>query len=134
MFFFFKQKTAYEMRISDWSSDVCSSDLAGVKACFDCKAQAARRTHARYIAFVFMEMASTNIGEMCDGGIEHGHIISRSPLLRAEYSRGATLAAYRVVDVNRDFEFDFEQARTDIIPRQTFEHGQGGRTSERLGG
>src|SRR3546814_6813817 len=28
-FFFFKQKTAYEMRISDWSSDVCSSDLVG---------------------------------------------------------------------------------------------------------
>src|SRR3546814_3451392 len=27
MLFFFKQKTAYEMRISDWSSDVCSSDL-----------------------------------------------------------------------------------------------------------
>src|SRR3546814_19805744 len=29
-FFFFKQKTAYEMRISDWSSDVCSSDLERV--------------------------------------------------------------------------------------------------------
>src|SRR3546814_9276498 len=29
LFFFFKQKTAYEMRISDWSSDVCSSDLSG---------------------------------------------------------------------------------------------------------
>src|SRR3546814_5301942 len=29
LFFFFKQKTAYEMRISDWSSDVCSSDLKG---------------------------------------------------------------------------------------------------------
>src|SRR3546814_10864206 len=29
-FFFFKQKTAYEMRISDWSSDVCSSDLIEV--------------------------------------------------------------------------------------------------------
>src|SRR3546814_9370146 len=29
LFFFFKQKTAYEMRISDWSSDVCSSDLIG---------------------------------------------------------------------------------------------------------
>src|SRR3546814_8967942 len=27
LFFFFKQKTSYEMRISDWSSDVCSSDL-----------------------------------------------------------------------------------------------------------
>src|SRR3546814_2797541 len=31
-FFFFKQKTAYEMRISDWSSDVCSSDL-GSRRC-----------------------------------------------------------------------------------------------------
>src|SRR3546814_2402996 len=35
--FFFKQKTAYELRISDWSSDVCSSDLlerlVGAKAC-----------------------------------------------------------------------------------------------------
>src|SRR3546814_10356263 len=30
-FFFFKQKTAYEMRISDWSSDVCSSDLRTVR-------------------------------------------------------------------------------------------------------
>src|SRR3546814_5465283 len=30
-FFFFKQKTAYEMRISDWSSDVCSSDLVQEK-------------------------------------------------------------------------------------------------------
>src|SRR3546814_2388779 len=32
LFFFFKQKTAYEMRISDWSSDVCSSDLDAVDA------------------------------------------------------------------------------------------------------
>src|SRR3546814_2966357 len=33
-FFFFKQKTAYEMRISDWSSDVCSSDLIGFMLSF----------------------------------------------------------------------------------------------------
>src|SRR3546814_1255591 len=32
IFFFFKQKTAYEMRISDWSSDGCSSDLRGGNA------------------------------------------------------------------------------------------------------
>src|SRR3546814_20347082 len=31
-FFFFKQKTAYDMRISDWSSDVCSSDLPSLPA------------------------------------------------------------------------------------------------------
>src|SRR3546814_1099025 len=36
-FFFFKQKTAYEMRISDWSSDVCSSDLCQIAAmCTGC--------------------------------------------------------------------------------------------------
>src|SRR3546814_4289256 len=35
VFFFFKQKTAYEMRISDWSSDVCSSDLPLRNACRD---------------------------------------------------------------------------------------------------
>src|SRR3546814_4903602 len=34
LFFFFKQKTAYEMRISDWSSDVCSSDLGGLRGEF----------------------------------------------------------------------------------------------------
>src|SRR3546814_980360 len=32
LFLFFKQKTAYEMRISDWSSDVCSSDLVAARA------------------------------------------------------------------------------------------------------
>src|SRR3546814_3432346 len=44
MFFFFKQKTAYEMRISDWSSDVCSSDLADDYLCkpFDLMELAAR--------------------------------------------------------------------------------------------
>src|SRR3546814_20644767 len=35
VFFFFKQKTAYEMRISDWSSDVCSSDLWKVEEVFE---------------------------------------------------------------------------------------------------
>src|SRR3546814_2762133 len=34
-FFFFKQKTAYEMRISDWSSDVCSSDLVTLHGPFE---------------------------------------------------------------------------------------------------
>src|SRR3546814_2294694 len=45
-FFFFKQKPAYEMRISDWSSDVCSSDLADGT----CEPEVLRRLprHARY--------------------------------------------------------------------------------------
>src|SRR3546814_14421345 len=38
LFFFFKQKTAYEMRISDWSSDVCSSDLVEFGLLFSSRA------------------------------------------------------------------------------------------------
>src|SRR3546814_5174039 len=42
--FFFKQKTAYEMRISDWSSDVCSSDLSGDCARYGQKCNEGTRT------------------------------------------------------------------------------------------
>src|SRR3546814_8581275 len=42
-FFFFKQKTAYEMRISDWSSDVCSSDLCFVGNTWDPSKQGLKR-------------------------------------------------------------------------------------------
>src|SRR3546814_11325630 len=42
MFFFFKQKTAYDMRISDWSSDVCSSDLRDAGAVARCHRPAQR--------------------------------------------------------------------------------------------
>src|SRR3546814_8784061 len=43
--FFFKQKTAYEMRISDWSSDVCSSDLVAHQAHFVGLEQVAEPRH-----------------------------------------------------------------------------------------
>src|SRR3546814_9937784 len=45
VFFFFKQKTAYEMRISDWSSDVCSSDLHRVVGGFLAQLMAFARQH-----------------------------------------------------------------------------------------
>src|SRR3546814_18768968 len=48
-FFFVKQKTAYEMRISDWSSDVCSSDLQFLKAPLLFLAYAGRRRRNRRI-------------------------------------------------------------------------------------
>src|SRR3546814_8885103 len=50
LFFFFKQKTAYEMRISDWSSDVCSSDL-------DRKTGAIQLAGNRYWAPELVELA-----------------------------------------------------------------------------
>src|SRR3546814_5053457 len=45
-FFFFKQKTAYEMRISDWSSDVCSSDLSGTSSLGSPRTRTSRRSAA----------------------------------------------------------------------------------------
>src|SRR3546814_20351078 len=50
LFFFFKQKTAYEMRISDWSSDVCSSDLGprpGARGGGHCRARRLERAGRR---------------------------------------------------------------------------------------
>src|SRR3546814_4448659 len=44
-FFFFKQKTAYEMRISDWSSDVCSSDLLPTPVMKNMKMNMPRKPH-----------------------------------------------------------------------------------------
>src|SRR3546814_17916378 len=46
-FFFFKHKTVYELRISDWSSDVCSSDLTGSGSARTCAPAAARIDRAR---------------------------------------------------------------------------------------
>src|SRR3546814_18292794 len=52
--FFFKQKTAYEMRISDWSSDVCSSDLLG----FVCMAWVLPRGEHHPIELALMSSAA----------------------------------------------------------------------------
>src|SRR3546814_5055554 len=52
IFFFFKQKTAYEMRISDWSSDVCSSDLRGARAPTCIRGGKARPRRACAIAMI----------------------------------------------------------------------------------
>src|SRR3546814_6990484 len=52
-FFFFKQKTAYEMRISDWSSDVCSSDL-DIRRHIEGDVVTARHANATYRTGVFL--------------------------------------------------------------------------------
>src|SRR3546814_19496226 len=52
--FFFKQKTAYEMRISDWSSDVCSSDLSS--AASGVRAEASNFAAMIFLAFVALRV------------------------------------------------------------------------------
>src|SRR3546814_4530425 len=63
--FFFKQKTAYELRISDWSSDVCSSDLVRASAC---EAEQ-RRVHPAAVAQLVVHFPHQP--GLVAGGVEH---------------------------------------------------------------
>src|SRR3546814_19962030 len=72
-FFFFKQKTAYEMRISDWSSDVCSSDL--------CPGHVLADDHVLLDGQVFVEV------EALEGAAES----EPGPLVGGELAQGATV-------------------------------------------
>src|SRR3546814_9182732 len=89
-YFFLKQKTAYEMRISDWSSDVCSSDLpSGVEA-----ACASARMGAR-TALVSFDLDA--IGAMsCNpaiGGLGKGHLVCEVDALDGVIARAADASA-----------------------------------------
>src|SRR3546814_1936009 len=77
-FFFFKQKTAYEMRISDWSSDVCSSDLAldGHGERLAAGVLAGREAALRMRAVVGRNLR----GVRRPGGGRRGHQLDRLPL------------------------------------------------------
>src|SRR3546814_5319944 len=75
--FFFKQKTAYEMRISDWSSDVCSSDLAG--------AVRQRQAHATMPHLRILE----HLLHVVDGAAGHvGGLHQRHPFLHGPCQHG----------------------------------------------
>src|SRR3546814_9031120 len=65
LFFFFKQKTAYEMRISDWSSDVCSSDLTTIYGLND---RYRGVTGRRDVIFA-------NAEDLKDLGLKHGDLV-----------------------------------------------------------
>src|SRR3546814_5888676 len=56
----FKQKTAYYMRISDWSSDVCSSDLAAILRQVSLKTPAPRQIRAQHIGFEWISRRNSN--------------------------------------------------------------------------
>src|SRR3546814_8121097 len=64
-FFFFKQKTAYEMRISDWSSDVCSSDLRAHGATSLGEAPAKGWEHGRFGA-PYLRDSLLAAGALCE--------------------------------------------------------------------
>src|SRR3546814_4563738 len=67
VFFFFKQKTAYEMRISDWSSDVCSSDLR-LRHPYLREKQAHLETGALVLLTLDLQLAAHQRGEHAGNG------------------------------------------------------------------
>src|SRR3546814_9820409 len=80
MFSFFKQKTAYEMRISDWSSDVCSSDLRG-----NGQFQASAVDGVGHLRPAFAARACR----------EHHHIAVRHQMSKFAYTEFEQIAIYR---------------------------------------
>src|SRR3546814_4397958 len=73
-FFFFKQKTAYEMRISDWSSDVCSSDLVDRH----------HDDHRVLLRVVLHEADGGAVGDLLGSGIPLG-ILARTEVRLVEH-------------------------------------------------
>src|SRR3546814_18207789 len=71
--FFFKQKTAYEMRISDWSSDVCSSDLLDDQVVERLRLQARQHGHLRAALDLEHTDGIGALQHLVDGGILRRH-------------------------------------------------------------
>src|SRR3546814_4064832 len=97
-FFFFKQKTAYEMRISDWSSDVCSSDLAIARVDAD-HAHAHVLGHGRHHLVAFLPAQQAGVDEYA------GQLVADRPVQQ----RGND----RRIDAAREAEDHF--VRTDLL-------------------
>src|SRR3546814_5948340 len=97
--FFFKQKTAYELRISDWSSDVCSSDLHGLKIGTIADLIQYRSEHESMVERIASRNVQTPWGEfqavayrdLASGALHlalaHGNITPETETLRSEERR-----------------------------------------------
>src|SRR3546814_6305454 len=100
MFFFFKQKTAYEMRISDWSSDVCSSDLPLSHPSPRQRERGKKRTMTQQTSAIFV-----NIGERTNitGSAKFKKLILAGDYHAAvEVARQQVENGAQIIDVNMD--------------------------------
>src|SRR3546814_7938233 len=89
VFFFFKQKTAYEMRISDWSSDVCSSDLEPLGGALRLIAMG-EKVFPSQIADSLLDPAwRTSLSSWCTGGEGHNLSAREIEILRCQIGRAS---------------------------------------------
>src|SRR3546814_321534 len=95
-FFFFKQKTAYEMRISDWSSDVCSSDLVAL---------ASERSAGGYVAFGDEEVLVHDLASFDPAGVDIA-LFSAGGAVSKEYAPKFAAAGAVVIDNSSAFRQD----------------------------
>src|SRR3546814_13851317 len=99
MFCFFKQKTAYEMRISVWSSDVCSSDLGGVGARSSLSLGPARDLGLAHGARA--DGTAPRARQRCRTGVRRRAAEGAEPVVAACRIQQANPAPYRAVDGDR---------------------------------
>src|SRR3546814_2568532 len=106
LFFFFKQKTAYEMRISDWSSDVCSSDLGTrhgsrhLREALIEAARAAARTKGTFLSARYSRLVRRRGPNKAAVATAHSILIAVHHMLRTG-------------EVYRDLGAEFYDKRTD---------------------
>src|SRR3546814_15000260 len=115
LFFFFKQKTAYEMRISDWSSDVCSSDLLAVEhRATEALIASSGLRHALLRNGWYTENYTMSAG----AEIEHGAVIGSagdgriSAATRADYAAAAAAVLTGEISESRIYELAGDEGFT----------------------
>src|SRR3546814_15083183 len=120
--FFFKQKTAYEMRISDWSSDVCSSDLVaggvkynsgGLHAVLDAAYQTSTFRGQNIPSDIGQRIESLTLTEDVDGHAEYtvpgNALLSRENLyIRHALSQDLSVDKGHLVQVQGDVDYEFD--------------------------
>src|SRR3546814_1852496 len=113
--FFFKQKTAYELRISDWSSDVCSSDLvviARVGGCEDCGSRANTECHELWSYDEDLAVQKlAGFRAVCKDCHETYHLGYAS--VRDRYA----VAFQRLVTINRILKHETEEFEEEIFSK-----------------
>src|SRR3546814_7640166 len=129
--YFFKQKTAYEMRISDWSSDVCSSDLASIAGPGFINMRLTDATWRAELAAIHVEADDYGRSDTGAGVTVNVEYVSANPTgpMHMGHCRGAvvgdalaTLLEAIGHKVIRDYYINDAGGQVDVLARRSEEH------------